>query len=54
MSKPIPIHTIPVKDDNLLRFPVRGCSKYDRIKDELRNTSGFEFIFISPVRELAA
>lgn len=54
ISKPIPIHTIPVKDDNLLRFPVRGCSKYDRIKDELRNTSAMKKLNKKFQKELQA
>ena len=38
----IPIHTIPVTEDNLLRFPVRGCAKYDKIKDSLRDTKAMK------------
>ena len=26
---PVPIHTVPVPDDRLLRYPVTGCQKYE-------------------------
>lgn len=36
---PFPVHTVPVPDDHLLRFPVTGCAKYDKIKHQLTNTT---------------
>ena len=34
----IPIHTMPVETDHILRFPVTGCNKYDSVKHELSKT----------------
>lgn len=34
----IPIHTMPVDTDHILRFPVTGCNKYDSVKHELSKT----------------
>ena len=35
---PFPVHTVPIKDDKILRMPVTGCNKYDQIKHELTKT----------------
>ena len=35
---PFPVHTVPIKDDHILRMPVTGCNKYDQIKHELTST----------------
>ena len=39
---PFPVHTVPIKDDKILRMPVTGCNKYDQIKHELTATPQME------------
>ncbi|KAJ6661973.1 hypothetical protein lerEdw1_012820 [Lerista edwardsae] len=32
--QPIPVHTVPLKDDRLLNFPIKNCSRFDRLEQE--------------------
>jgi len=38
----VPIHTVPVADDHLLRFPVTGCRRYSDVSHELHATPAME------------
>ncbi|XP_066485265.1 prostatic acid phosphatase-like [Tiliqua scincoides] len=36
--QPIPVHTVPLKDDKLLHFPLRNCVRYRKLMKETMRT----------------
>ena len=40
--QPIPVHTVPLKQDALLKYPLRfGCSLYDKLLEDVRSSAEF-------------
>lgn len=40
--QPIPVHTVPLEDDNLLRPHGMSCPRYDRLLEENKQTEGYK------------
>nr|XP_039271597.1 prostatic acid phosphatase-like [Styela clava] len=38
---PVPIHVVPLESDNLLRYPIRGCPKYEKVMHDIHNSPWF-------------
>ncbi|XP_072374836.1 prostatic acid phosphatase-like [Scyliorhinus torazame] len=42
--QPIPVHTVPVKDEKLLLYPLRNCPRFDELTVETENCSEYKEI----------
>ncbi|XP_008843387.1 testicular acid phosphatase [Nannospalax galili] len=40
--KPIPVHTVPVSEDKLLRFPMRSCPRYHELLRESTEAADYQ------------
>ncbi|XP_006868200.1 PREDICTED: testicular acid phosphatase [Chrysochloris asiatica] len=40
--RPIPVHTVPVTEDKLLRFPTRNCPRYRELLQEATQTAEYQ------------
>ncbi|ELW69143.1 Testicular acid phosphatase [Tupaia chinensis] len=40
--RPIPVHTVPVTEDKLLRFPMRSCSRYRELLREATEAAEYQ------------
>ncbi|XP_072374846.1 lysosomal acid phosphatase-like [Scyliorhinus torazame] len=36
--QPIPVHTVPVKDEKFLKFPIPNCPRYEKLLEESMNS----------------
>ncbi|MEJ1278435.1 acid phosphatase 2 lysosomal [Cricetulus griseus] len=40
--QPIPVHTVPVTEDRLLKFPLGPCPRYEQLQNETRQTPEYQ------------
>ncbi|KAM9633430.1 testicular acid phosphatase [Trichechus inunguis] len=40
--RPIPVHTVPVTEDKLLRFPMRSCPRYQELLRETKEAAEYQ------------
>nr|XP_003412297.2 lysosomal acid phosphatase isoform X1 [Loxodonta africana] len=40
--QPIPVHTVPVAEDRLLKFPLGPCPRYEQLQNETRQTPEYQ------------
>ncbi|XP_045146955.1 lysosomal acid phosphatase [Echinops telfairi] len=40
--QPIPVHTVPVAEDRLLKFPLGPCPRYEQLQNETRQTAEYQ------------
>nr|XP_004657281.2 lysosomal acid phosphatase [Jaculus jaculus] len=40
--QPIPVHTVPVFEDRLLKFPLGPCPRYEQLQNETRQTPEYQ------------
>uniref|UniRef100_A0A8D2HRY8 Acid phosphatase 4 n=1 Tax=Urocitellus parryii TaxID=9999 RepID=A0A8D2HRY8_UROPR len=46
--RPIPVHTVPVAEDKLLRFPMRSCPRYHELLRESTEAAEYQEVLGSP------
>uniref|UniRef100_A0A2K6ABN8 Lysosomal acid phosphatase n=1 Tax=Mandrillus leucophaeus TaxID=9568 RepID=A0A2K6ABN8_MANLE len=40
--QPIPVHTVPITEDRLLKFPLGPCPRYEQLQNETRKTPEYQ------------
>ncbi|XP_029424444.1 lysosomal acid phosphatase isoform X2 [Nannospalax galili] len=40
--QPIPVHTVPITEDRLLKFPLGPCPRYEQLQNETRQTAEYQ------------
>ncbi|ELK23825.1 Lysosomal acid phosphatase [Myotis davidii] len=40
--QPIPVHTVPIAEDRLLKFPLGPCPRYEQLQNETRQTPEYQ------------
>uniref|UniRef100_A0A2I3HRJ4 Lysosomal acid phosphatase n=1 Tax=Nomascus leucogenys TaxID=61853 RepID=A0A2I3HRJ4_NOMLE len=40
--QPIPVHTVPISEDRLLKFPLGPCPRYEQLQNETRQTPEYQ------------
>ncbi|XP_043438385.1 lysosomal acid phosphatase isoform X4 [Prionailurus bengalensis] len=40
--QPIPVHTVPITEDRLLKFPLGPCPRYEQLQNETRQTPEYQ------------
>ncbi|XP_010610728.1 lysosomal acid phosphatase isoform X4 [Fukomys damarensis] len=40
--QPIPVHTVPLAEDRLLKFPLGPCPRYEQLQNETRQTAEYQ------------